>query len=170
MRPYGVPPPAARGLQTATIQATMPYTAELTWNGGVGVEGEYQRAINRMARAALGTSQSTPLGIIAAESSLTPARALLDHRQARFTQRLFSRPRGGQGPEEILTRESSALTARLRESAALRPGETAETQKWGSNRLFPGRVIVDKGAEALKTARGWGPQGTVDGRVQARQR
>ena len=62
----------------------MLYAAELTWGGQKGVEGEYQRAINRMARAALGAFRSTPQGILAAESGLTPALALLDHRQARF--------------------------------------------------------------------------------------
>ena len=62
----------------------MLYAAELTWSGQKGVEGEYQRAINRMARAALGAFRSTPQGILAAGSGLTPALALLDHRQARF--------------------------------------------------------------------------------------
>ena len=32
------------------------------------------------------------LRIVAAESGLTPARALLDHQQAGFTRRLFARP------------------------------------------------------------------------------
>lgn len=69
---------------------------------------------------------------------------------------MFARPRDGQGPEEILTRESSALTVRLREAAALHPGGIVETQEWGSNRIFPGRVIMDKRVEALQTARWWG--------------
>ena len=49
--------------------------------------GEYQGAINRMGRSTLGAFRSTPQGIIAAESGLTPARVLLNRRQARFTQR-----------------------------------------------------------------------------------
>ena len=53
---------------------------------------------------------------------------LLYHRQARFTQRLYSRPSNGQGLEEILTRERSALTRRLR--ATLPPGETVEAEEW----------------------------------------
>lgn len=52
---------------------TMLYVAELTWNGGVGVEGEYQKATNRMGMSTLGVFRSTRLGIVAAESGLTPA-------------------------------------------------------------------------------------------------
>lgn len=77
----------------------MLYAAELTWNGNKNVEGEYQQAINRMGRATLGAFRSTPQGILAAESGLTLARALLDHRQARFAQRLHARPRVGEGLE-----------------------------------------------------------------------
>ena len=104
---YGVPPASARNLQAAIVQGTMLYASELTWNGQDNVEGPYQLAINRMARATLGVHQSTPRGIIMAESGFTPARALLDHRRARFAQRLYARPQGGQGPEEILEREST---------------------------------------------------------------
>ena len=85
---YGAPPASARNLQMSLVQGTMLYAAELTWSGQKGVEGEYQRAINRMARSALGAFRSTPQGILAVESALTPARALLEHRQARFAQRL----------------------------------------------------------------------------------
>ena len=90
------------------IQGTMLYGAELTWNGQKGVEGEYQRAINRMARSTLGAFRSTPQGILAGESGHTPARPLLDYRQARFTHRLLARPQSGGGPEEILTRNEGA--------------------------------------------------------------
>ena len=83
---YGLPPASARNLQAAIVQGTMLYASELTWNGQDKVEGPYQLAINRMARATLGVHQSTPRGIIMAESGVTPARALLDHRRARFAQ------------------------------------------------------------------------------------
>ena len=73
----------------AIIQGTMLYASELTWNGGKGIEGEYQAAINRMGRATLGAYRSTPLGMVAAESGRVPARALLNHRQSRFAQRLM---------------------------------------------------------------------------------
>ena len=59
------------------------------------MEDEYQLAINRMGQAALGAFSSTPRGIVATESGFTPARALLNHRRARFAQRLYARPRGG---------------------------------------------------------------------------
>ena len=62
----------------------MLYASELTWNGGKEVEKEYQLAINRMGRASVGAFQTTLRGVVAAESSFTPARALLDHRRARF--------------------------------------------------------------------------------------
>ena len=124
--------------------------AELTWSGRKGVEGEYQQATNRMGRATLGAFRSTPQGILAAESGLTPARALLDHKQACFAQRLYARPRDGGGPEEIFGRES-ALTTLLRAAASLRQGETVEPQQSGSARRFPGRIIVEGKEGALAT-------------------
>ena len=39
----------------SVVQGTMLNAAELTWSGQKGVEGEYQRAINCIARSALGT-------------------------------------------------------------------------------------------------------------------
>ena len=50
------------------VQETMLYATELTWSSMTGVEGEYQRAVNRMGRATLGAFRSTPLGIAAAEN------------------------------------------------------------------------------------------------------
>ena len=110
-----------------------------------------------------------------AESGFTPARALLNHRRAGFAQRLHARPRSGQGPEEILGRENSILTARLRAAAAIGQNGTAETQEWSTARRFPGRIIVDERAAALHTASEWNCQDTVwtggsrqeDGRVGA---
>ena len=101
---YGVPPAAARNLQAAIAQGTMLYASELTWNGKSNVEDEYQLAINRMSRASLGDFPTTPRGIIMAESGFTPAKAFIDHRRARFAQRLITRPRGGRGPDGILDR------------------------------------------------------------------
>ena len=80
-----------------------------------------------MGRASLGALRSTPRGIVAAESGLSPTRALLNHRQAGFAQRLHARPGNSQGPEEILTREGSALTSCIRAAAAIGCGGTAET-------------------------------------------
>ena len=85
-----------------------------------------------MGRATFSMFQSTPRGIIADESGLTPARALLNRRQARFTQRLYAKPRNGNGQSgdgpEILTRGRSALTTRLRLADALRRGEMVEVR------------------------------------------
>ena len=76
----------------------MLHATELTWSGQKGVEGEYQCAIDCMAKSTLGAFRSTPQGILAAESGLVPARALLGHRQARFVQRLHA-GRGRAGSE-----------------------------------------------------------------------
>lgn len=89
------------------------------------MEGEYQRAINQMGRATLGVFRSTPLGIVTAESGLTRARAVLDHRQAGFAQRLHARPKDGDG-SGILTRDGAAISPRLKAAASLRPGDTIE--------------------------------------------
>ena len=125
---YGVPPASAGNLQVPLVQGTMLYPAELIRGGQKGVEGEYQRAINRMARSTLGAFSSTPQGILAVESGLTPARVLLDHRQAGFIQHLHARPRDGGRPEEVLAREDAAITVRLRAAASTRRGETVEPQ------------------------------------------
>ena len=58
------------------------------------IHPSYQRAINKMGRAIAGTFQSTPLGIVMAESKLAPAGPLLDFRQVSFTKRLLARPKG----------------------------------------------------------------------------
>ena len=116
------------------------------------------RAINRMGRSTLGAFRSTPLGIVAAESGHTPARRLLNHRQAKFAYRLHARPKHGEGPEEILEREGPALTTRLRAAASLRPGGTMECQEWGSRRLFLGQIGIDSRQGALQTAGSW-PRG-----------
>lgn len=149
---YGVPPASTRNLQSAIVQGTMLYGAELTWNGKKTVEKEYQDAINRIGRATLGAFRSTPLGIVAAESGFTPARALLDHRQASFTRRLYARPKDGDRPEEILERRDSAFATRLRATATLRREETVEIQRWGTGRRFPGRIVMEKREGAIVTA------------------
>ena len=87
-----------------------------------------------------------------AESGFTPARALLDHRQARFAQRLYARPQGGQGPEEILEREST-----LREAA--RVGREGSAEK-DEGRRFRGRIVMEK-EEALRTAKEWDRPDTI---------
>ena len=139
--------------------------------GQSGAEGEYQRAINRMARSTLGALRSTPQGILAAESGLTPARALLDRRQASFAYRLLSRPRDGGGPEEILTREGLTVTTRVRTAGGIRRGETVEPQVWGEGKTFLGRVVIQKREQALAVA-GLGyrqPQHGLDRWITARQ-
>ena len=82
-----------------------------------------------MGRATTGAIRSTPLETVAAESGLTPAKALLNRQQASFTRRLHTRPQNNRGPEEILERQNSALTTRIHATAALRRHETVEPQQ-----------------------------------------
>ena len=119
------------------------------------MEGEVQKTLDRMGRSPLGVRQTTPLGIIVAESGLTPARALLDFRQARFALRLMARPENGGGQEEILEKRAAGLTVRIRERSRVSSRETVEVQRWDSLRLFQGKVFVDRKEEALEVARGW---------------
>ena len=98
---HGVPPAFARNLQQVIAQGALLYAAELTWNAGAGMEGQHQATINCMGRDTLGAFQPTPLGIVVAGGGLVLAQALLDRRQARFTQRLLARPR--------INRDSSPL-------------------------------------------------------------
>ena len=159
---HGLPPASARNLQQVIVSGTLLYASEPTWNGSRKMERDTQLILNRMGRASLGVRRTTPLGIVAAESSLTPARPLLDHAQARFALRLMSRPRGGGGQEEILEKRSSALTARVRERSGLGRRETVEVQRWDVLRAFQGKVFVESKEEALATAMGWSDQqGTV---------
>ena len=154
----GLAPAAARNLQQAIVSGTMLYAQQLSWDGSKRTERETRVVLNRLGRASLGVRQTTPVGIIAAESGLTPARALLDHTQARFALRLLARPQGGGGQEEIMEKRSSALTARIRERAGLKRRETCEAQVWDTLREFQGEVFVDSKEEALRTAQEWADQ------------
>ena len=136
----------------------MLYAQQLSWDGSKKTERETQVVLNRMGRASLGVRSTTPIGIVTAESGLTPARALLDHTQAHFALRLLARLQGGGGQEEILEKRSSALTARISERAGLKRRETCEVQVWDTLREFQGEVVVDSKQEALKTAREWTDQ------------
>ena len=116
---YGVPPASTRNLQQALIHGMLLYGAELTWDGSKKMEKEVQLLTNRMDHPSLGVKETTPLELVITESGLTPARALLDHRQAQFALCLMARPENGGGQEEILEKKSS-LTARIKERCGLR--------------------------------------------------
>ena len=114
----------------AIVQRTMLYTSKLTWNGGVGVGGEYQRAISRVGRAALEAFRSTPLGIIATKSGHMPARALLNHRQASSHSGFKPDPR----TERARRRSSPEMEwpSTPQGSGLLHPDDAVEVQKWGA--------------------------------------
>ena len=115
--------------------------ANLEWKQGgcQGVPGSHQPHGQGHTRSL----PPTPLGKVTAESRLTPARALFDHRQAGFKRRLFARPQGEEGPEEILAQRDSALTKRLGATAALRRYETVGPQQWSTPRRCAGRGMME---------------------------
>ena len=127
------------------------YGAELTWEGSKKMKKEVQLLTNKMGRASLGVRQTTPRGIVMAESGLTPARALLNHRQAQFALRLMARPDNGGCQEEILEKKSS-LIARIKERCGLRRRDTAAVQVWEEFRHLEGEIVLDRKEDALKTA------------------
>ena len=69
--------------------------------------------------------RSTPQGIVAGESGLTPARALLNHRQARFIQRLYARPRDGGGVTEATKQLQEAPVVAMATAMAATTTRTA---------------------------------------------
>ena len=76
------------------------------------------------------------------------------------SQRLYARPQGGQGPEEILEREST-LTSRLKEAARVetrRRGGSAEKQDWEEGRRFGGVIIQEIWGSDHRGEEGGGPQ------------
>ena len=60
-----------------------------------------------------------------------------------------------------LSREGSALTARLRAAAAIGRGGTAERQERSAARRFPGHIIFEERADALQVANKWRSRDTT---------
>ena len=112
------------------------------------IEKDYQRIINKMGRATTGTFQSTPLGIVMAESKLASAGPLPDFCQASFMKRLMARPKGNHGPEEILGRRGAELAERLRQSSFLGKKENPEEFKRAEHRRFPGEMAIEPKGES----------------------
>jgi len=151
----GIPPSSARNLQLAIIQSTMMYVSELTWTGKGPMENEYQLAINQMARQTLGCLPSTPLGALMRESNLTPAAALLNHRQAQYTHRLLARPPGHGGPEEILGKHGTPLANRLLQSTGLEKEEEHEKMAMPMASKTKATIVIESKEEAAAIAKGW---------------
>jgi hypothetical protein len=88
-----------------------------------------------------------------AESALTPAVHLLDHRQARYAQRILSAPKGS-GTEDILKRRGTAITERLRAATHLREeDDEVEVGHVVEGMRLKGRIVIPKGDDAEKVAR-----------------
>ena len=79
-----------------------------------------------VCRVRSSTGLATTHLIPPAESKLTPTKPLRDYRQAKFMQMPMARPKGHQGPKEILERRGSKLTERLRQNSFLRSDEKPE--------------------------------------------
>jgi len=174
---FGTPPATARTLQTAIIQSTMLYGAELPWDGKKTHAQQYQLGINRMARSALGVLPSTPLGALINESAPTPAEHLLDYRQARFAQRVLSAPEGS-GTEDIIRRRGTALAERLRTATHLGEGDDdVEAGHGEEGKKFQGAVVIIEGKNPKETeemakaaALEWKIRGTRPGRTDPGRR
>jgi len=86
---HGLAPGLARHVQVAAVQSVALYGAELWWQGQKDRLMGIQLMINRQARAITGMLKSTPVGLLVQEASLTPAEALLEARQLKYTTRLL---------------------------------------------------------------------------------
>ena len=89
---HGLAPGLAHQVQVAAVQSVALYGAELWWQGQKDRLVGIQLMINRQARAITGMLKSTPVGPLVREAGLTPAEALLEARQLRYTTRLLSLP------------------------------------------------------------------------------
>lgn len=109
---------------------------------------EYKAAISRTGGAALGALQSTHLCIVATKSTLTPARALLDHRQARSDY--WSDPRGkGAGDPQAAVRADG----QNQERGGAEAEEEVKNQGREHLRALPGDLLVYDEGGALAAAK-----------------
>jgi ribonuclease HI len=123
-RQQGLAAGLARRMQIAAVQSVALYGAELWWQGQKDRSQNIQRLVNRQARAITGMFSTTPVGPLIKEAALTPAEALLDDRQLRYTTRLLGLPRG-QPTKQVLP-----VTLREGDRHA-QPGEQpANDRKW----------------------------------------
>lgn len=76
------------------VQSVALYGAELWWQGQKDQLMGIQLMINRQAQAITGMLKTTPIGPLVCEASLTPAEALLEAQQLRYTTRLLGLPEG----------------------------------------------------------------------------
>jgi hypothetical protein len=129
---------------------------ELSWNGKIPEARDYQLSINRMARGATGMLPFTPLGTLLAESGLTPATALLDHRQSRYAQRLLRQSAETKGAREVLLEtKGSALSQWLNHMSHL-DGDPVEENLLEIGKTFHGEIMPDTNEDrAYQVAMEW---------------
>ena len=184
---HGLAPGLARQVQVAAVQSVALYGAELWWQGQKDRLAGTQLMINRQARAITGMLKSTPVGPLVREAGLTPAEALLEARQLRYTTRLLSLPEnhpakkilpvsfregdqhtqpGEQTPGNRQWAESSNrgpwslgqhLARQLANTLPADPSEGFESTTQTANSQFPGRIEVLPGPEALAAAQTFSP-------------
>ncbi|KAI5785453.1 hypothetical protein FPQ18DRAFT_309375 [Pyronema domesticum] len=153
---FGVPPASARNIQIAIIQSTLLYESELSWTGAAPETKDYQLAITRMPRGTTGAFKSTPLGALLAESGLTPAVPLLDHRQSRYTQRILRQPEETRGAKEVLlATQNSALSQQIKKMSHLN-GDRMEKTYLETGKAFMGEIMPHTNeSEAMQFAEEW---------------
>jgi hypothetical protein len=99
---------------------------------------------------------STPLGTLMAESGLTPATALLNHRQSRYAQRLLRQPAETKGARQVILKtKNSALSQRLKHMSHL-DGDQVEERFLEIGKTFHGEIMPDTNEDkAYQVAMEW---------------
>jgi hypothetical protein len=97
-----------------------------------------------------GMFASTSLGLLVAESDLTPSKHLLNCLQSRYAQGLYQNPKNSAGPKEII--EGKSQLAETIRKASQRGKETRIERVWNEDGLrFKGEIIVEIAGNANKT-------------------
>jgi hypothetical protein len=108
-------PKNVRTIMTATVQTSALFGAEIWRRNQKQRAEQIQEMINREARAITGCMKTTPIGPLIAKASLTSAKALLDHCQCRYAERLAGLPKDHWAkqiiPNRILKHDGDPLAA-----------------------------------------------------------
>jgi len=94
----------------------------------------------------VGCSPVNPLGALINECALTPAKCLLNYRQARFAQTVLSASEGSD-TENILRWRWAVLTERLRTATRLGEGDDDVEVGHGEGKKFQGAVVIMEGKD-----------------------
>jgi hypothetical protein len=102
-----------------------------------------------MTRTTTGMFASRPLGLLDAESDLTPAIHLLNYHHSRYSQGPYQNPQHSAGPKEII--EGKPQLAEALRKASQRGKGTRIERVWNEDGLrFKGEIIVENAEIARK--------------------